>query len=115
MNWKCIEKCWFKEHQSFYHEGILRAHRYWKEVQAYHEQATTSSSAVQALREALREPKEIEEIYQVFAKLEANNWTPQTAIRNRKPTTIDVPFDFTGEPHPLQESSIHARRLRVHT
>jgi hypothetical protein len=65
-------------------EGVLKAHHYWKEVQAYHEQAqraSTSSSAVQAPTQTLREPEEIEQIYRVFAKPVANNWTPPTAAR----------------------------------
>jgi hypothetical protein len=40
-------------------EGVLKAHRYWKEAQVYHEQAqraSTSSSAVQAPTQSLREP-----------------------------------------------------------
>jgi hypothetical protein len=89
-------------------EGILKVHRYWKEVEAYHEEAeraTTSSSTVQALAQALREPKEPKEIYRVFVRPVANNWTPQTTPRKKKHTKTDVRFDFPSEPYLVLEPS----------
>jgi hypothetical protein len=99
-------------------EGVLKAHRYWKEAQVYHEQAqraSTSSSAVQAPTQTLREPEETEQIYHVFAKPIANNWTPPTAARRKRPTTIDVPFDLGSEHYAMPRPSSHARRLRACT
>jgi hypothetical protein len=67
-------------------EGVLKAHRYWKEAQAYHEQAqraSTSSSAIQAPIQTLKEPEETEQIYCVFAKHVVDNWTPPTTARRK--------------------------------
>jgi hypothetical protein len=99
-------------------EGVLKAHRYWKEAQAYHEQAqraSTSSSAVQVPTQTMREPEETEQIYRVFAKPVADNWIPPTAGRKKRPTTTDVPFDLGSEPYAMPRPSNQARRLRAHT
>jgi hypothetical protein len=99
-------------------EGILSVHRYWKEAEAYHEQtkrANTSSSAVHAPTQTLREPEETKQIYRVFAKPVTYNWTPPTAARRKRPTTADVPFDFPSEPYAIPKPSTQARRLCTRT
>jgi hypothetical protein len=61
-------------------------------------QTPTSSSTIHAPTQTLREPEETEQIYRVFAKPVADNWTPPTTARRKRPTTIDVPFDLGNEP-----------------
>jgi hypothetical protein len=99
-------------------EGVLKAHRYWKEAQAYHEQAqraSTSSSAIQAPIQTLKEPEETEQIYCVFAKHVVDNWTPPTTARRKRPTIADVPFDLGSEPYAMPRPSNQARRLHART
>jgi hypothetical protein len=89
-------------------EGVLKAHHYWKEAQAYHEQAqraTTSSLAVQAPTQTLRELEETKQIFNVFTNPVADNWTPPTAAKRKRPTTANVPFDLGSELYAMPRPS----------